>query len=123
MTSAKDLEGTPGDKGLQLFTEAESQGLRKELIRQLNKDLTMSGLEASIEEDLPPAEVVRKLKVILENLVRDNFQGFLNLLYRADVSQSKMSQSEGDFADYIERSTYELLKREWQKVWIRNKIQ
>lgn len=122
MTSAKDLEGSAGDKGLQLFTEVESQGLAIELIRQLNKDLSMSGLEASIGEELPPGEVVQKLKVILESLVRDNFQGFLNLLYRADVSQSKMSPSEGGFPDYIERSTYELLKREWQKVYIRNKI-
>jgi hypothetical protein len=122
MTSVKDMEGTPGDEGLQLFAKAESQGLKNELIRQLNKDLSMSGLEVSIAEELPPGEIVQKLKVILESLVRDNFQGFLNLLYRADVSQSKMSQSESSFSDYIERSTYELLKREWQKVWIRNKI-
>ena len=122
MTSVKDLEGTSGDEGLQLFAKAESQGLKNELIRQLNKDLSMSGLEVSIAEELPPGEIVQKLKVILKSLVRDNFQGFLNLLYRADVSQSKMSPSESSFSDYIERSTYELLKREWQKVWIRNKI-
>ena len=122
MTSAKDMEGTTGEKGLQLFTKAESQGLKKQLIGQLNKDFSMSGIEVSIDEELPPGEIVRELKVILESLVRDNFQGFLNLLYRADVPQSKMSRSEGSFSDYIDRSTYELLKREWQKVWIRNKI-
>ena len=122
MTSEKDMKGTTGEKGLQLFTKAESQGLKQELIRQLNKDLSMSGLEVSIAEELPPGEIVRELKVILESLVRDNFQGFLNLLYRVDVPQSKMSRSEGSFSDYIDRSTYELLKREWQKVWIRNKI-
>ena len=116
-------EGNPADKGLQLFSKPESQGLEQELIRQLNKDLSMCGVNALIDEEFSPGEVVRRLKEILDRLVRDDFQAFLNLLYRVDVPQSKMSRSEGSsFSDYIERSTYELLKREWQKVWIRNRI-
>ncbi|MGA9271714.1 MAG: hypothetical protein WBV45_13925 [Lutimonas sp.] len=123
MKSGDDLTGNPEEMGLQILAEADSQGLEKELIRQLNKDMSMSGLELSIAEGLPPEKVVQRLKQILEGLVRDDFQGFLNLLYRADVSQSKMSRSEeGSFSDYIDKSTWELLKREWQKVWIRNKI-
>jgi len=115
--------GNSAQKGLQLFSKPESQGLEQELIRQLNKDLSMSGVDVFIEEKCSPGEVVTQLKETLEGLVRDDFQAFLNLLYRVDVSQSKMSRSEdGNFSDYIERSTYELLKREWQKVWIRNRI-
>ena len=116
-------DGNPAEKGLQLFSKPESRGLKEELIRQLNKDLSMSGVDATLEEELSPGEVVDSLKVILEGLVRDDFQGFLNLLYRVDVSQSKMSRSEeSTFSEYIDRSAYELLKREWQKVWIRNRI-
>ncbi len=113
----------PDDKELQLFSKPESKGLKEELIRQLNKDLSMSGIDASIAEELSPGEVVDSLKDILQGLVRDDFQGFLNLLYRVDVSQYKMRRSdESTFSDYIDRSAYELLKREWQKVWIRNRI-
>lgn len=123
MTPDDNSEGNPAAEGLQLFLKPESQGLQKELIRQLNKDMSMSGVDVSIDEELSPGEVVTRLKEILESLVRDDFQGFLNLLYRVDVPQSKMSRSEEScFSDYIERSTYELLKREWQKVWIRNRI-
>ena len=117
------MEDHTNDKGLQLFSKAEAQGLEKHLIRQLNKDLSLSGVRASIPEDFTPGEVVTRLKEILEGLLHDDFQGFLNLLYRADVSQAKMGQSEeSSFTEYIENSTYQLLKREWQKVWIRNKI-
>ena len=114
----------PKNSQLQLLAEAESQGLQEELVRQLNKDLSMSGVEASIDEGQSAGEIVHQLKRILQNVIRDDFQGYLNLLYRADVPQSKMVTSpESDFTEYLERSTYELLKREWQKVWIRNKIQ
>ncbi len=111
-------------KGLQLLAEAEAQGLQEELVKQFNKDLSMSGVQASIDEGLSAGEVVMRLKRILKDLIQDDFQGYLNLLYRADVPQSKMVTSpETDFTEYVERSAYELLKREWQKVWIRNKIQ
>ncbi len=106
-----------------MFSKPESKGRKEELIRQLNKDLSMSGVDHSIGEELSPGEVVDSLKEILEGLVRDDFQGFLNLLYRVDVPQSKMSRSEeSTFSEYIDRSAYELLKREWQKIWIRNRI-
>ncbi len=123
MTPDDNKEESPAEKGLQLFSKPESQGLEQQLIRQLNKDLSMCGVNALIDEEFSPGEVVRRLKEILHGLVRDDFQAFLNLLYRVDVPQSKMSRSEdSSFSDYIERSTYELLKREWQKVWIRNRI-
>lgn len=116
--------GNSENMGLQLLVEAEAQGLQEELVRQLNKDLSMSGVQVSIDEGRPAGEVVSSLKGILMDLIRDDFQGYLNLLYRVDVPQSKMVASpETDFTEYVERSTYELLKREWQKVWIRNKIQ
>jgi len=119
-----DPIGKPEVTGLQLLAKAEAQGLQEELVRQLNKDMSMSGVEASIEEGLEAEEIVSRLKNILKELIRDDFQGYLNLLYRVDVPQSRMVASpETDFTQYVERSTYELLKREWQKVWIRNKIQ
>ena len=123
MTPEDYSEGDSTEKGLQLFSKPESRGLEQQLIRQLNKDLSMCGVNALIDEEFSPGEVVRRLKEILDGLVKDDFQAFLNLLYRVDVPQSKMSRSEdSSFSDYIERSTYELLKREWQKVWIRNRI-
>ena len=118
-----ELKKSSGENGLTLMEDAKSKGLQVELIRQLNKDFSMSGLDVLIDEQAEPSEVVDHLKTHLEVLIRDDFQGFLNLLYRVDVPQSKMHQTPGShFSQYIEKATYELLKREWQKVWIRKSL-
>lgn len=124
MKASEDMEDRLSHKSHQLLEKANERGLIEELTKQLNKDLSMCGLNFFIPENLVPGEIVESLKDILEDLVKDDFQGFLNLLYRVDVPQSRMRQSEeSTFADYIDKCAHELLKREWQKVWIRNKIQ
>ena len=124
MKLPQDMEGRQSQKSYQLLEKANERGLIEELTKQLNKDLSMCGLNVFIAEKQVPGEIVQNLKNILEDLVRDDFQGFLNLLYRVDVPKTRMRQSEeSTFTDYIDKCAYELLKREWQKVWIRNKIQ
>jgi hypothetical protein len=118
-----ELRKSSDENGLALIEDAKSKGLQVELIRQLNKDFAMSGIDAVIDEQIAPVEVVGQLNECVEVLIRDDFQGFLNLLYRVDVPQSKMQQTPGgNFSDYIEKATYQLLKREWQKVWIRKSL-
>ena len=118
-----ELSKSSDENGLALMEDAISKGLQVELIRQLNNDFAMSGIDAVIDEQLAPVGVVGQLKACVEVLVRDDFQGFLNLLYRVDVPQSKMLQTPGgNFSDYIGKAAYELLKREWQKVWIRKSL-
>lgn len=52
MTPDDNKEESPAEKGLQLFSKPESQGLEQQLIRQLNKDLSMCGVSARIDEEI-----------------------------------------------------------------------
>lgn len=112
------------DSGLVLLTEAMQQNLLPAVIRQLNKDFQLTGVDFSMSEKTMPESVVQGLKQRLESLVQTDFQRFLNLLYRADIPESKIRRSQTRGIDeFIHDASYELLKREWQKVWLRNKIQ
>ena len=116
-----DREGK--DPGLLLLSEAVRAELLTSLIRQLNKDFQLSGVECCISEDASPQEIAHELERNLEKLIRDDFRGFLNVLYRVDVKESDLQQSEEQgMEEFANAAAYQLLKREWQKVWLRNKI-
>jgi hypothetical protein len=120
----RETEEEENDPGLILLREVKQKDLLAALIRQLNKDFQLCGLESTINEKASVSEVVRNLAHILSQLIRNDFQGFLNLLYRVDIPESKIHRSETRGMDeLIQDASYELLKREWQKVWLRNKIQ
>jgi hypothetical protein len=110
------------DPGLLLLNEAVRAELLTSLIRQLNKDFQLSGVECCISEDASPQDLAQELKQNLEKLIRDDFQGFLNVLYRVDVKESDLHRSEVQGMDvFINAAAYQLLRREWQKVWLRSK--
>ncbi len=116
-------ESEANDPGLLLLSEAVRAELLTSLIRQLNKDFQLSGVECCISEDASPREISQQLHQSLEKLIRDDFQGFLNVLYRVDVQESDLHRKqEQDMDEFIASAGYQLLKREWQKVWLRNKI-
>jgi len=106
-----------------LLQEVSSKDLLSEVVRQVNKDFQLCGLDGTIPEEGTPEQLVRHLRQILKGLIRDDFQGFLNLLYRVDISESDIHRSESRELDaFVEEAVYRLLKREWQKVWLRNRI-
>jgi hypothetical protein len=118
-----EINSEPGDQGQLLLREALQYDLLTSLIRQLNKDFELSGVEGSISEKATPAEIARELPQMIGKLIRADFQGFLNLLYRVDVSESGLHKTDNqDMDEFIAAASYQLLKREWQKVWLRNKI-
>lgn len=118
------MDSDPNDPGHLLLRKADRNELLIPLILQLNKDFELSGLDCSISEKAVPGQIAKELHRILEKLIRDDFQGFLNLLYRIDVPESGIHRTDNqDMDEFIATASYQLLKREWQKVWFRNKIQ
>ncbi len=112
-----------GGQGLILLREASGQDLLEAIILQVNKDFRLSGIDHEIPSGETPEQVVAKLRLILKDLIREDFRGFLNLLYRADISESEIGRGESrDLDDFVDEAVYRLLKREWQKVWLRNRI-
>lgn len=104
----------------QILDLATSKKLYVALIVQLNKDFQLSNIEECISEKIPPDELKTRLYNSVSTLVTDQFDDFLNLLYRIDLpEQCAVKLDDQSTEDYIENVSYLILKREWQKVWLK----
>lgn len=110
------------EESIALLRQIESQDLIRSLIVQLNKDAKLSGLALELSENLPPKEIIAQLYETLTKLIMNDFDGYLNFLYRVDLSEQVMRSIQTTVPEKIaEHATLLVLKREWQKVFFRNK--
>jgi len=106
----------------EIFQKEENKDLLIKLIQQLNKDFSLTGINNSFIENCSIHELVIQLSKVIENLMKSDFQTYLNLLYRIDISESKMREiDEIDTERIAQKVTSFILKREWQKVWFKNR--
>lgn len=110
------------NNSLALLNQVSSVNLLPELIAQLNKDADLSGVELNLQSHMNPGQVVQELSEFIAELLQNDFKAYLNFLYRVDLPERTMRVSEGQkMEEIIQESTLKILKREWQKVWFRNK--
>ena len=105
-----------------LLLEAATENLYLKLIEQLNKDFNL----ANEAVDFPLSTSATELKIQLHEkiyrLIQYKFNEYLNLLYIIDVSEEEVKKLDGsDLVILAEQVSFLILKREWQKVWFRNK--
>lgn len=105
-----------------LLTEAEKETLYQKLIEQINKDFNL----ANEPIDLPMSSSPEELKLLLHEkiyrLIQYKFAEYLNLLYIIDVSEEQIKKLDGsDMLILSQEVAFLILKREWQKVWFRNR--
>lgn len=106
----------------ELLNVAISNELYKALIVQLNKDFKLSNIEGLISVTVSPDVLKQQLLTLVEQLIYNEFDSFLNLLYRIDLSEQKIKKhSSQTTEEYIENVSFLILKREWQKVWFKRK--
>lgn len=111
-------------ESLILIKEIESRQLLGKLIEQLKKDALLSGVDFTCEESILPEQLLQKVYDLLLNLMINDFRTYLNLLYRVDLSEASLkSIDETDPERIAQIVTLLLLKREWQKVFFKNRIQ
>lgn len=105
-----------------LLSEAQKEELYIKLIEQLNKDFTYANESLDFPNTLTPIELKMQLHEKIYKLIQFKFAEYLNLLYIIDVSEEQVKQLDGsDLVDLTEQVTFLILKREWQKVWFRNR--
>ncbi|MGB1311993.1 hypothetical protein [Bizionia paragorgiae] len=105
-----------------LIKEAESLALYNNLVQQLNKDFLLANIELSFEDQVTPSELKLQLHEMVYTLIQDRFSDYLNLLYIIDVSEDQIRALNGDDTVQLsEEVSFLILKREWQKVWFKNK--
>ncbi|MFV8391201.1 hypothetical protein [Flavobacterium sp. LB2P6] len=105
-----------------LLTEAESENLYLKLIEQMNKDFNLANEAIDFPLSISPHELKLELNEKIYRLIQYKFAEYLNLLYIIDVSEEEIKKLDGsDLVVLAEQVSFLILKREWQKVWFRNK--
>ena len=106
----------------ELITEANQLDLYKKLVLQLNKDFLLANIDLDFHEEVLPTSLKLLLHETVYKLIQENFSEYLNLLYIIDVSEKQVKALDGsDTLKLSEEVSFLILKREWQKVWFRNK--
>lgn len=105
-----------------LLLEAEKETLYLKLVEQLNKDFNLANEAIDFPMSISPNELKLQLHEKIYRLIQYKFAEYLNLLYIIDVSEEEIKKLDGsDLVILAEQVAFLILKREWQKVWFRNK--
>lgn len=105
-----------------LLSEAEKENLYSKLIEQLNKDFNFANEPIDFPQNTSPHELKVQLHEKIYRLIQYKFAEYLNLLYIIDVPEETVKQLDGsDLVELSEQVAFLILKREWMKVWFRNK--
>ena len=111
----------PKNTDLLLF-EVEGENLYLKLVEQLNKDFNLANEAIDFPMSTAAAELKIQLHEKIYRLIQYKFAEYLNLLYIIDVSEEEIKKLDGsDLVILAEQVAFLILKREWQKVWFRNK--
>lgn len=106
----------------QLLSEAERENLYAKLIEQLNKDFNFANEAVDFPQSTTPYELKVQLHEKIYRLIQYKYTELLNLLYIIDVPEDNIKQLQGmDTAELSEQIAYLILRREWMKVWFRNR--
>lgn len=106
----------------QLLSEAEKERLYSKLIEQINKDFNFANEAVDFPQSTTPNELKVQLHEKIFRLIQFKYAELLNLLYIIDVPEDNVKQLDGsDTVELAEQIAFLVLKREWMKVWFRNK--
>lgn len=105
-----------------LLSEAQKEALYIKLVEQINKDFTLANESVDFENSIAPIDLKVQLHEKVYKLIQNKFAEYLNLLYIIDVPEHQIKSLDGsDLVELSEQVTFLILKREWQKVWFRNR--
>ena len=105
-----------------LLSEAASENLYLKLIEQINKDFNLANEAIDFPMSTTPDELKIQLHEKIYRLIQYKFAEYLNLLYIIDVPEDQIKKLDGsDISELSAQVVFLVLKREWMKVWFRNK--
>jgi len=105
-----------------LSNQIQGEGLLKKLVQQINKDSNLSGIDFNLNEDFALTTIANELNELITDLIKNDFGSYLNFLYRIDVSETDLIKiQETELTDLSKKVTILILKKEWQKIWFKNK--
>lgn len=105
-----------------LLSQAQKEQLYNQLVEQLNKDFALANEPVDLPAGVSPINIKLGLQDKVYGLIQHKFAEYLNLLYIIDVPEKEIKALNGaDLMELAEQVAFLILKREWQKVWFRNR--
>ena len=105
-----------------LFKDVDKENLYQKLIEQINKDFNLANQGIDFSLSTKPEKLKIQLHEKIYRMIQYTFDEYLNLLYIIDVSEAQIKQLDGsDILELSGQVSFLILKREWQKVWFRNR--
>ncbi|WP_297764509.1 hypothetical protein [uncultured Muriicola sp.] len=105
---------------LELLQYAASIALYEKLVIQLKKDFSLANIALDLPDGITPLALKTILKEKIYVLLLERFPDYLNLLYIIDVPEKAFSSIKStNVVEVAEGVSFLVLKREWQKVWLK----
>jgi len=112
------------DNSEQLMQVAIGDSLFDKLKHQVEKDFVLANIPLQITEPLGQSEFIALIREKVYYLMMEHFAEYLNLMYIIDIPESAFQNIEiTDTVDVADQVTLLILKREYKKVWYRNRYQ
>ena len=106
-----------------LIHQSEENHLYFKLVEQTNKDFALANEPLDIPLSIFPFQFKELVHEKIYKLIQHKFAEYLHLLYIIDVSESEIKKLDGsDLVELAHQVAFLVLKREWQKVWFRNRM-
>ncbi len=106
----------------ELIQSATKNKLYLKMVAQLEKDFGLANIPMEFSVNLEPMELKTVLHEKIYVLILEKFSDYLNLLYIVDVPEKVVKNIVAtDVVEVAEQVSFLILKRELQKVWLRQK--
>ena len=114
----------PEKKQQEFLDKLEDEKIYHKFISQLNKDFALANIDVHFSNTLRSAELVKNLNLEISNLLQNNYDSYLALIYRIDISENKLKYLQTDnFEELTMEITHLIIERELLKIWLKSKFQ
>lgn len=97
--------------------------LYNDLIVQLNKDFSLSGIDFNLSLNCKPNKLIQDLTMLFQNTILKDYQKFNQLMYVLDIPEKRLaSLKERQLDVVIDRIIRLVLERVLQKVYLKQKF-
>ena len=105
-----------------LLQNAQEKRLYTKLVVQLKKDFILANIPINLANNVSPNSLKTFLHEKIYYLILEKFTDYLNLMYVIDVPEKAFKQIQvTDVVEVAEHVSFLVLKRELQKVWLKEK--
>ena len=107
---------------LELLIDFQKSELLKALIKQINKDMNLAGINHQIDTNSDPYILWEDLLKIIFSLLHNNDPKLQNFLYRVDVPEKHNVEIRFDnISIKSQKLSIIILKKECQKLWFKSR--